>query len=526
MNQPHGPTPARNLATMRSPLHPAGLGTIIERRPRQPLPSPGRRIPLPRYGFVVAIVVAHEAEHRLTATLDSLDAQTRRPDAVIVVADRCTDATVVTALVHGATVVETSDNHQGCPGALDLALAEVLSIVDEDDVVLMVGDGVALTPTFVATGLRQLWSTSPTRNRWGRTAQPPSLITATPAFPASTTGSLTASRGSVRRGATGRCPAGLLGAGWPGGQGLSGSATMVLAGALKEVAAARRARTMDHHTGGSGALDPSAVHPEMELLVALDALGHRTATTDEALAIRHTGTPPGPRDLFHARRQTQRVLLTALGSHGVGRHTRRSAAVIPRLGVELAAPLAAAAGLATLAATGGPVVPLAAAIGVATLLWAAERAWATRHAGRHLPGELVRGLVRATAAGAGVVTGTWEWLVGLRWRRKVWRHPVSGRVLARRPGPFPSAPPVSLVRVPGAAIVIERSAQAPDVVAERWRRRALAGCAGTLTLVTVVGLPVLFPLPMAAAVGAWATVTAVVSVNRLVRSTRGGRARG
>ena len=72
--------------------------------------------------------------------------------------------------------------------------------------------------------------------------------------------------------------------------------------------------------------------------------------------------------------------------------------------------------------------------------------------------------------------------------------------------------------MPGAAIAIERSGPAPDVVAERWRRRALAVCAGALALVAVVGLPLALPVPTSIAVLAWAALLSAVSASRLLRA--------
>lgn len=530
MIQPHGPSSASNLTTMRRPLHPAALATILERRPRQPIPTPGRRSPLPRYGFVIAIVAAHEAEHRLPATLESLDAQTRRPDAIVVVADSCTDATVVTALVHGATVVETRDNHHGCSGALDLALAEVLEMLDADDVVLIVGDGVTLAPRFIATGLAELWATPAPARRGRRTPRTAAAVTATPAAPAPTPSTLPTTPESAAPTAGLRSAEALrslrpaIGTSWPGGSAASGTgATMVLAGALQGVAMAREDGTLAATPSGSGVLDPRAVDTEADLAVALTSLGHRRTAPDPCLAARHDGRAPTPGTMFAARHRSTQAALGAITNHGLGRHTRRPAATQVRVALEITAPLVAGATLLTGLALGRASLELAIALALVTALWLTERSWAARHAGRGLPAELVRGLARSIAAGAGAVTGFWHWLAGLRLRRRVWRHPVSGRVLARRPAPFPTPPPVALVRVPGAAIAIERSGPAPDVVAERWRRRALAVCAGALALVAVVGLPLALPVPTTIAVVGWAALITAVSASRLLRAIVAGR---
>ena len=49
---------------------------------------------LPVYGFVLVVIPAHNEGERITATLQSLREQTRHADAIIVVADNCSDDTV------------------------------------------------------------------------------------------------------------------------------------------------------------------------------------------------------------------------------------------------------------------------------------------------------------------------------------------------------------------------------------------------------------------------------------------------
>jgi glycosyltransferase involved in cell wall biosynthesis len=61
---------------------------------------------------VVALVPAHNEEAAIGLALDSLAAQTRRPDLVIVIPDNCTDGTV--AVVHSSfRVVTTPTRRRG-----------------------------------------------------------------------------------------------------------------------------------------------------------------------------------------------------------------------------------------------------------------------------------------------------------------------------------------------------------------------------------------------------------------------------
>ena len=63
-----------------------------------------------QHARLVALIAAHNEEHRIAAALESLASQTRKPDEVIVVADRCTDRTADIAVSHGAKVFQTFGN--------------------------------------------------------------------------------------------------------------------------------------------------------------------------------------------------------------------------------------------------------------------------------------------------------------------------------------------------------------------------------------------------------------------------------
>ena len=96
---------------------------------------PGAPVELPVYGFVLVVIPAHNEGERIGATLRSLREQTRHADAVIVVADNCSDDTVSLALAEGVTVIETSGNTDRKAGALNQALEALLPKLDPDDVI-------------------------------------------------------------------------------------------------------------------------------------------------------------------------------------------------------------------------------------------------------------------------------------------------------------------------------------------------------------------------------------------------------
>lgn len=106
---------------------------------------------------ITVLIPAHNEEHRIGAALDSLRAQSRRPDHVVVVADNCTDATVEVARAHRRVeVVETAGNTHKKAGALNQVLAELLARLRPTDLVLVMDADSTLTPRFVEVAAETL----------------------------------------------------------------------------------------------------------------------------------------------------------------------------------------------------------------------------------------------------------------------------------------------------------------------------------------------------------------------------------
>jgi biofilm PGA synthesis N-glycosyltransferase PgaC len=106
---------------------------------------------------VVALVPAHNEEAAIGLALDSLAAQTRRPDLVIVIPDNCTDGTVAVVQGRGdALVVPSRDNTDKKAGALNQALARVLPALEDTDAVLVMDADSALDPRFIEVALTRL----------------------------------------------------------------------------------------------------------------------------------------------------------------------------------------------------------------------------------------------------------------------------------------------------------------------------------------------------------------------------------
>lgn len=115
-----------------------------------------QRITDVQYRRLVVLIAAHNEEQSIGATLESLAQQTRRPDEVVVVADRCTDGTVEIALSFGAKVFETFDNQHRKAGALNQALTVIMADLELTDQVLLMDADTVLCPEFLAAAERRL----------------------------------------------------------------------------------------------------------------------------------------------------------------------------------------------------------------------------------------------------------------------------------------------------------------------------------------------------------------------------------
>lgn len=108
-------------------------------------------------GRVVAVVPAHNEESSIGLALDSLAAQTRRPELVVVVGDNCTDGTadVVNARGDAIMIASVANPHKKA-GALNQALDRILPALEDDDAVLVMDADSALDPRFVGAAVGRL----------------------------------------------------------------------------------------------------------------------------------------------------------------------------------------------------------------------------------------------------------------------------------------------------------------------------------------------------------------------------------
>jgi cellulose synthase/poly-beta-1,6-N-acetylglucosamine synthase-like glycosyltransferase len=101
---------------------------------------PAKRTPTREPGRIAVLVPAHDEENNLARTIADLRGQLRPQDALLVVADNCTDGTAAIARSAGAQVAERTDpDRRGKGYALQFGLdalrgdpPEILCIVDAD----------------------------------------------------------------------------------------------------------------------------------------------------------------------------------------------------------------------------------------------------------------------------------------------------------------------------------------------------------------------------------------------------------
>lgn len=105
------------------------------------LPYRHRAMPSKQRPSIAILIPAHNEQHGITATLDSIKQQLEPQDRVVVIADNCSDATAAVVRDNGAIAIERSNTEQrGKSYALDFGMRylenneapEVVMIIDAD----------------------------------------------------------------------------------------------------------------------------------------------------------------------------------------------------------------------------------------------------------------------------------------------------------------------------------------------------------------------------------------------------------
>jgi len=252
---------------------------------------------------VFALVPAHDEEECLAQTIRSLRDQVHAPDAILVVADNCTDGTVGIARALGADVFETVGNTHRKAGALNQALRRLLPALDDDDLVLVQDADSVLDPLFIRNALWHLH-------------RDPSLGVVGGVFSGGPGGGFVGhlQRNEYARYArdvyrlNGRCLV------------VTGTAALFRAGTLRRVSSARREGRLPQGDGLGGVYDTSVLTEDNELSFALLTLGYRISSPPECRLV--TEVMPTWRQLWNQRLRWKRGAVENCFQYGITRVTR------------------------------------------------------------------------------------------------------------------------------------------------------------------------------------------------------------
>lgn len=250
---------------------------------------------------VTVLIPAHDEAASIGQTIDSLLAQSRRPDRVVVVADNCSDATAEIARAHGAEVRESVANADKKAGALNQALRDVVPGLGDNDTVMVMDADTVLDDGFLAAAVQRF-----TDDR--------ALMAVGGLFYGDEGGGLIGqfqrneyirySREMDRR--RGRVFV------------LTGTASIFRARALRTIAESR-GRTLPGRPGD--VYDTAALTEDNEITIALKSLGGLMISPARCTVV--TEIMPTWRDLWRQRLRWQRGALENLGAYGVTPQTFR-----------------------------------------------------------------------------------------------------------------------------------------------------------------------------------------------------------
>jgi cellulose synthase/poly-beta-1,6-N-acetylglucosamine synthase-like glycosyltransferase len=254
-------------------------------------------------GKVIVVIPAHNEAVLIGEALESLAAQTRIADEVIVIADRCSDLTSQVAVAHSATARLTIQNRDNKAGALNQALTHLLPRLSDNDAVLMMDADTTLSPTFISEAAWRLREPKGERPQVGAVG---GVFLGHPVrgFLAHIQNNeyVRYAREIGRR--KGRADV------------LTGTATLFSASALRAVDSARSTGELPPGTGIYGI---DALTEDNELTLALKHVGYRCVSPKACLS--GTELMRTTARLFHQRLRWQRGALQNLLAYGLTRQT-------------------------------------------------------------------------------------------------------------------------------------------------------------------------------------------------------------
>ena len=114
-------------------------------------PKPGSTVKQ----MIVALIPAYNGAAGIAGTVRCLQAQTRPPDRIVVVANNCTDDTAAEARRAGAGVWETHRETRVKADALNHAFEHVLPHLADNALVMVIDDDTAITPGYIEEAVAQ-----------------------------------------------------------------------------------------------------------------------------------------------------------------------------------------------------------------------------------------------------------------------------------------------------------------------------------------------------------------------------------
>jgi poly-beta-1,6-N-acetyl-D-glucosamine synthase len=254
-------------------------------------------------GVVIVLIPAHNEEALIGEALESLAAQTRIADEVIVIADNCTDQTFPIARAHEAVAAASFGNGDKKAGALNQTLARVLPQFSDNDAVLIMDADTSLSQNFISAATRALRKPEGDGARVGAVG---GIFLGYPlnGFLAHLQNNeyVRYAREIGRR--KGRADV------------LTGTASLFSVRALRDVLRARESGDVPPSTG---VCDVKALTEDNELTLALKHLGYRCVSPRECTV--GTELMPSAGRLFHQRLRWQRGALENLLVYGLTRTT-------------------------------------------------------------------------------------------------------------------------------------------------------------------------------------------------------------
>ncbi|MGV0992932.1 MAG: glycosyltransferase [Mycobacterium sp.] len=256
------------------------------------------------FPFFVAIIPAYNEQDSILGSIASLRSQTRQPDEIIVLANRCTDDTAYIAFAAGVTVVET-EAPDGKAGALNDLFDLIVPMLDAEDPVLVMDADTVLSERFIESTVTTLFGPSK------KSIAGVGGIFLADEAPWNLVRQLqTNEYVRYQRRLSRRHGRALV---------LTGTGTVFKAGFMLEVRQARRDGRMPDLGDAGGVYDISALTEDNELTICAKELGYRVVSPKDCTVT--TAMMPTLASLYRQRLRWQRGALENLIAHGLNRHT-------------------------------------------------------------------------------------------------------------------------------------------------------------------------------------------------------------